>query len=110
MTWYATDSDPEKQWYQALWNRYALNAHLHSFDDESAAVYIVSRGDNAVMLILWFEFHLIPPMFISFSIQGLHCDFACLMFKHLVNKPTEERIVEIIKDAVNIEQVSILRS
>lgn len=36
--------------------------------------------------------------------EGLHCDFACLMFKHIVQKPSEERIVSIIKDAVVIEQ------
>jgi len=36
--------------------------------------------------------------------EGLHCDFACLMFKHLVNKPTTERVHEIIRDAVSIEQ------
>lgn len=36
--------------------------------------------------------------------EGLHCDFACLMFKHLVQKPPEERIVEIISEAVKIEQ------
>jgi len=35
--------------------------------------------------------------------EGLHCDFACLMFKHLVNKPSQERILEIITDAVEIE-------
>lgn len=36
--------------------------------------------------------------------EGLHCDFACLMFSYLVNKPSEEKIKEIIKDAVVIEQ------
>ena len=36
--------------------------------------------------------------------QGLHCDCACLMFQYLKNKPSEERIKEIIKDAVAIEQ------
>lgn len=36
--------------------------------------------------------------------EGLHCDFACLMFKHLVNKPPRSRILEIIVDAVKIEQ------
>lgn len=35
--------------------------------------------------------------------EGLHCDFACLMFKHLKNKPSEERIKTIITDAVSIE-------
>lgn len=36
--------------------------------------------------------------------EGLHCDFACLMFSHLVNKPSQETIIAIIKDAVEIEQ------
>ncbi|OCT74932.1 ribonucleoside-diphosphate reductase subunit M2 B [Xenopus laevis] len=36
--------------------------------------------------------------------EGLHCDFACLMFHYLVNKPTEERVAEIIVNAVRIEQ------
>lgn len=36
--------------------------------------------------------------------QGLHCDFACLMFSHLVNKPSKQRIEDIICDAVIIEQ------
>merc|ERR1712088_368404 len=36
--------------------------------------------------------------------EGLHTDFACLMYKHLVNKPSQERIYEIVRDAVDIEQ------
>lgn len=36
--------------------------------------------------------------------EGLHCDFACLMFKHLVQKPPKERVLEIITEAVKIEQ------
>merc|ERR1712012_415631 len=36
--------------------------------------------------------------------EGLHCDFACLMFRHLKNKPSKERVLEIIVDAVKIEQ------
>merc|ERR1711962_1145573 len=35
--------------------------------------------------------------------EGLHTDFACLMFKHLVNKPSQERIYEIVSEAVEIE-------
>ena len=35
--------------------------------------------------------------------EGLHTDFACLMFKHLVNKPSTERIHEIVTNAVEIE-------
>jgi len=36
--------------------------------------------------------------------EGLHCDFACIMFKHLNTRPTKERITEIISNAVKIEQ------
>lgn len=37
--------------------------------------------------------------------EGLHCDFACHIYtKHVVNKLPKERIIEIIKDAVEIEK------
>ncbi|XP_034654726.1 ribonucleoside-diphosphate reductase subunit M2 [Drosophila subobscura] len=36
--------------------------------------------------------------------EGLHCDFAVLMYQHLVQRPKRERIIEIIRDAVEIEQ------
>ncbi|KAJ8776001.1 hypothetical protein J1605_015935 [Eschrichtius robustus] len=36
--------------------------------------------------------------------EGLHCDFACLMFKHLLHKPSEQRVKEIIVSAVRLEQ------
>ena len=36
--------------------------------------------------------------------EGLHCDFACLIYKHLLNKLSQEKIYEIICDAVDIEK------
>ncbi|CAG7837870.1 unnamed protein product [Allacma fusca] len=36
--------------------------------------------------------------------EGLHCDFACLMFKHVVNKPSRTRVIQIVGEAVAIEQ------
>ncbi|KAM9354631.1 ribonucleoside-diphosphate reductase subunit M2-like isoform 1-T1 [Pholidichthys leucotaenia] len=36
--------------------------------------------------------------------EGLHCDFACLMFKHLLNKPSSKTVTKIIRNAVEIEQ------
>ena len=36
--------------------------------------------------------------------EGLHCDFACLMFSKLKHKPSARRIRELICDAVKIEQ------
>ncbi len=37
--------------------------------------------------------------------EGLHCDFACLLYTdHIINKLPKERVYEIILDAVNIEK------
>jgi ribonucleoside-diphosphate reductase beta chain len=37
--------------------------------------------------------------------EGLHCDFACLLYtKHLVNKLPKEKVREIITNAVEIEK------
>ncbi|MEI2758914.1 MAG: ribonucleoside-diphosphate reductase small subunit [Bacteroidia bacterium] len=35
--------------------------------------------------------------------EGLHCDFACLLYSMLQNKMTQEQVHTIIKDAVNCE-------
>jgi ribonucleotide reductase beta subunit family protein with ferritin-like domain len=35
--------------------------------------------------------------------EGMHTDFACLLYKHLVNKISNERIIGIIDNAVQIE-------
>lgn len=35
--------------------------------------------------------------------EGLHTDFACLMYRYLNNKPSKERVYEIVSDAVKIE-------
>uniref|UniRef100_A0A4W3JK80 ribonucleoside-diphosphate reductase n=1 Tax=Callorhinchus milii TaxID=7868 RepID=A0A4W3JK80_CALMI len=42
--------------------------------------------------------------------EGLHCDFACLLFKHLVHKPSEQRVGAIITEAVRIEQEFLTES
>lgn len=36
--------------------------------------------------------------------EGLHCDFACLLYNNLVNKLPEETVREIISDAVEYEK------
>ncbi|RYP68230.1 hypothetical protein DL769_005570 [Monosporascus sp. CRB-8-3] len=36
--------------------------------------------------------------------EGLHTDFACLLFSHLKNRPSKQLIQDIITDAVTIEQ------
>jgi ribonucleotide reductase beta subunit family protein with ferritin-like domain len=42
--------------------------------------------------------------------EGLHCDFACLIYKHLVNKLSQQKIYEIITNAVEIEKEFISES
>jgi ribonucleoside-diphosphate reductase beta chain len=36
--------------------------------------------------------------------EGLHCDFACLLYKNLVNKLSEAKVKEVIMNAVEIEK------
>ena len=37
--------------------------------------------------------------------EGLHCEFACLLYtQHIANQLPEERVIEIITDAVRIKQ------
>ena len=36
--------------------------------------------------------------------EGLHTDFACLLFSHLNNRPSKESVQNIITEAVTIEQ------
>jgi len=36
--------------------------------------------------------------------EGLHTDFACLLFKHLNNRPSKEAVEAVIVEAVEIEQ------
>ena len=36
--------------------------------------------------------------------EGLHCDFACLLYSKLQNKPSEERVKVIVQGAVETEK------
>ena len=43
--------------------------------------------------------------------EGLHCDFACLLYNnHLVNKLPKEDVIKIIADAVEIEKEFVVES
>lgn len=42
--------------------------------------------------------------------EGLHTDFGCLVYKHLINKLPEETVHKIINDAVTIEKQFITES
>ena len=36
--------------------------------------------------------------------EGLHTDFGCLLFQHMIYQPTYETILPIMQEAVTIEQ------
>ncbi|KAJ8267602.1 hypothetical protein COCON_G00127740 [Conger conger] len=36
--------------------------------------------------------------------EGLHCNFACLLYSYLVKKPSADRVKDVITEAVSIEQ------
>ena len=42
--------------------------------------------------------------------EGMHTDFACLLYKHLNNKLSNERVLEIIEEAVEIESHFVTES
>ena len=42
--------------------------------------------------------------------EGMHTEFAVLMYNYLKNKPSKERVLEIIRDAVSIEKEFITES
>ena len=43
--------------------------------------------------------------------EGLHCDFACLLYNnHVINKLSKEKVQKIIVDAVEIEKEFILEA
>lgn len=42
--------------------------------------------------------------------EGLHCDFACLLYSQLVNQLPKEKVTEIITDAVSIEKEFVTES
>ncbi len=42
--------------------------------------------------------------------EGMHTDFACLIYKHLTNKISNERITAILTEAVTIEEEFICES
>lgn len=58
--------------------------------------------------IYWFKKRgLLPGLTFSNELisrdEGLHTDFACLLFKHLNNKPPESQIRKVIREAVDLE-------
>lgn len=96
---------------KADWALQWINSQTASFGERVVAFASVEGifFSGSFASIFWLKKRgLMPGLTFSNELisrdEGMHCDFACLMFKHVVQKPTPERIREIITEAVKIEQ------
>lgn len=73
-----------------------------TFSNELISRY--GRQNDSVTFFFLRHQSVINVLFLCiFRDEGLHTDFACLMFKHLKNQPGQDRILEIVTEAVKIE-------
>merc|ERR1711944_268512 len=95
---------------KAQWALKWINANNATYDERVVAFATVEGifFSGSFASIFWLKKRgLMPGLTFSNELisrdEGLHTDFACLMFHHLKNKPSEERIVQIVSEAVEIE-------
>merc|ERR1712051_711978 len=95
---------------KAKWAMNWINADNASYAERVVAFAAVEGifFSGSFAAIFWLKKRgLMPGLTFSNELisrdEGLHTDFACLLFKHLVNKPSKEKVLEIVKDAVEIE-------
>lgn len=96
---------------KATWALQWCNPDLASFAERCIAFAAVEGifFSGSFCAIFWLKKRgLMPGLSFSNELisrdEGLHCDFACMLYSKLENKLSNERIVEIIKHAVDIEQ------
>jgi len=96
---------------KAQWAIKWINDDVSSFAERVCAFACVEGifFSGSFAAIFWLKKRgLMPGLAFSNELisrdEGLHTDFACLMYRHIKNKPSTERIYEIVRDAVKIEQ------
>ncbi|OMJ14914.1 Ribonucleoside-diphosphate reductase subunit M2 [Smittium culicis] len=96
---------------KANWALEWIDDSRKSFGERLAAFCVVEGifFSGSFAAIFWLKKRgLMPGLTFSNELicrdEGLHTDFGCLLFKYLVNKPSEETILAIVADAVTIEQ------
>lgn len=95
---------------KAKWAMNWINAD-HASYAERVVAYASVEGiffSGSFASIFWLKKRgLMPGLTFSNELisrdEGLHTDFACLMYSHLKNKLSEERILQIVCEAVTIE-------
>lgn len=97
---------------KAKWALQWCNSDLASFAERCVAFAAVEGifFSGSFCAIFWLKKRggLMPGLCFSNELisrdEGLHCDFACLMYSKLVHKLPTHRITDIITNAVSIEQ------
>lgn len=96
---------------KADWALQWINSQNASFSERVVAFAAVEGifFSGSFAAIFWLKKRgLMPGLTFSNELisrdEGLHCDFACLMFSHVKHKPSEESVRNIVVDAVKIEQ------
>lgn len=96
---------------KATWALQWCNAEYASFAERCIAFCVVEGifFSGSFCSIFWLKKRgLMPGLSFSNELisrdEGLHCDFACLLYKKLKHKLPESRIVEIVTHAVDIEK------
>jgi len=83
----------------------------HSFAERLVAFACVEGifFSGSFCAIFWLKKRLLMPG-LTFSNElisrdeGLHTDFACLLYSHLVNRLSEQRVAQIVEEAVELER------
>ena len=95
---------------KAQWALKWCNADLASFAERLVAFAAVEGifFSGSFCAIFWLKKRgLMPGLSFSNELisrdEGMHCDFACLLYSKLVNRLPAERVYEIINNAVEIE-------
>lgn len=96
---------------KAQWALQWCDADKASFAERCVAFCVVEGifFSGSFCAIFWLKKRgLMPGLAFSNELisrdEGLHCDFACMLYNKLVNKLSSERIVEIVTNAVEIEK------
>lgn len=96
---------------KAEWALQWCDADKASFAERCVAFCVVEGifFSGSFCAIFWLKKRgLMPGLSFSNELisrdEGLHCDFACMLYKKLINKLSTERVVEIITNAVEIEK------
>lgn len=96
---------------KAKWAMKWMDSKKNSFAERCVAFAAVEGifFSGSFCAIFWLKKRgLMPGLSFSNELisrdEGLHCDFACLMYSMLNNKLSRETLLEIIKEAVTIEK------